>query len=785
MTTNARCLLMGPLLLFGLVEVSFAAKSGPFLRSHNRPHGRPGAVALLPNNLRITGSTQAAGPGETVTLTSNRSVTWSLAEGSIGALTSVDGNHATYRAPESITNQNVLAGCPVYPNDTVFNTRIDKLPVSAQSSTWAGNMGTVSLGFLPSWGLNIADASTPIAKESFFYSTGNNGLFVLPVWPSLKREGGAFITPFNSTDHHIITVQRESCRFYELYNTFLSGPRMCRDGVTPGCTASSGTIYSGLAYALPANGTTDAAGLPLAPLSLHLDEIRAHAIHHALRFTVAGGYIQATSGTTYLWPATGGNYMGPASANFPPYGARFRLKRAYDISRFSPLAQTILTALKEYGIILADAGTGPAITTFTDVTRDSAVMAAFNEIGRAGIKMPDFEAVDESSLMANAASAEVSPTNGFVVPENYAAVYATDSRNPKVRVAVHIPLRAVAVAMPSAEIAVAAGTKEYHLPFWVTGRDHDSAIWKLVSGPGSVSAGGVYTAPQQVDSIKQAVLTAIAAADPKVQSTLYVNVLPAPAGAIRIDSGGRGLTDANGHTFLPDVALETGGYVATGGDYPNWKTSDPDRDVYQSVDYTWGNDIEYSIVVPNGHYKVRFMLGQPYNGVGTPGGTYSPQRHLHAPMHLEANGQIGAYNFDLGIATGYKWATPYDVYVPAIVSDNILTVAARGVAPDNVTDYNPTPQLAGLEIIPDTTAPHLAIDTQQHTTIAPGLRLHLHAVGWYMSNAVTWSVSGPGQINADGVYTAPKKGFSNEFVTVIASSKEDPRLTAAVKLRIE
>ncbi len=81
-------------------------------------------------------------------------------------------------------------------------------------------MGTVSLGFLPSWGLNIADASTPIAKESFFYSTGNNGLFVLPVWPSLKREGGTFITPFNSTDHHIITVQRESCRFYEFITRF-------------------------------------------------------------------------------------------------------------------------------------------------------------------------------------------------------------------------------------------------------------------------------------------------------------------------------------------------------------------------------------------------------------------------------------------------------------------------------------------------------------------------------------------------------------------------------------
>ena len=37
-------------------------------------------------------------------------------------------------------------------------------------------------------------------------------------------------------------------------------------------------------------------------------------------------------------------------------GARFRLKASFDISSFSPANQVILTALKQYGMILADNG---------------------------------------------------------------------------------------------------------------------------------------------------------------------------------------------------------------------------------------------------------------------------------------------------------------------------------------------------------------------------------------------------------------------------------------------
>jgi len=43
-------------------------------------------------------------------------------------------------------------------------------------------------------------------------------------------------------------------------------------------------------------------------------------------------------------------------AQYPPMGARFRLKASFDISHFSATNQIILTALQRYGMMLADNG---------------------------------------------------------------------------------------------------------------------------------------------------------------------------------------------------------------------------------------------------------------------------------------------------------------------------------------------------------------------------------------------------------------------------------------------
>ncbi len=409
-------------------------------------------------------------------------------------------------------------------------------------------MGSVGIGFLTSWGTNIADSTTPVRNMSFYYTSPYNGPFVMPQWPALKRENGTFGTRLNDTDHHILTVRKGNCQFYEIYNDYFT-PATCRDGVTQGCNAQSGLTYSWNSYALPTAGSTDAAGLPLGPLTLRLDEMKAGMIQHALRFTVAGGYIHASP----YWPANSGNGCGNC-VNSPPYGARFRLKASYNISRFSPGAQVVLTALKQYGMFLADAGTGPTVTVNTDVTEDPASMGVLGEIGGAQINMTNFEAVDESSFIVSNSSLRVNPANGFETPASFAVLTATDQTNSTYQVTFPIALQSVTVGIPSPTMAIMAGMSNYQLASWITGSSNQNTMWSMVSGVGSVTPGGAYTPPASVTGPTQAVLQVASAADSSASARLYVTVLPVgsnPAGTIRIDSGNpNGTTDSNGNVWL-------------------------------------------------------------------------------------------------------------------------------------------------------------------------------------------------------------------------------------------
>ncbi len=742
-----------------------------------------GVAAITSGGLVITPSATHAGENGTITFISNRPVNWSLANGSSGTLTTSSSTSATYSAPASIPAQNVLGSCQATPNDSVYNTRIDNLPVEAHSATWTSNMGSVGLNFLTSWGTNIADNTTPVQNMAFYYTTAYNGPFVMPQWPTLKRENGTFGTRWNGTDHHILTVRKDNCQFYEIYNNYFT-PATCRDGVTQGCNAQSGLTYSWNSYALPPGGSTDAAGLPLGPLTLHLDEIKSGAIHHAMRFTLSGGYIQALA----YWPANSTNGCGGCVSS-PPYGARFRLKASFDISKFSATAQVVLTALKQYGMFLADAGTGPTVTVSTDTTEDGLTMSAFAQIGNAQINISNFEAVDETSFIVSNSSAQVNPANPYQAPSSFALLTATDQTNATYQVNFPVALQSVIVGIPSPTMAITAGMSGYQLTSWVNGTTNQTVTWSLVSGPGSVTSTGVYTPPATVSTQTSATLEVTSAADPNAFAQLYVTVLPTganPAGTIRIDSGNwANTTDGNGNLWLADEAYETGAYVQATSDYPNWTSlnGSPERSQYQSSGHTYGNDIVYSFIVPNGNYKVRVMLGQPYNGCSQPCGLVNPT--WHAPLHFEANGQIALHNYDFGLPISYAFATPWDVFIPAQVTNNSLYVALRINLPDLPTQAQPSPSINGLEIMPDSTPPYLVIDTQQQTTVKAGSTLQLYSVGWYMGNAATWSISGPGSISQGGLYTAPATASaSSQTVTITATSTVTQSVQATATLTI-
>jgi hypothetical protein len=83
------------------------------------------------------------------------------------------------------------------------------------------------------------------------------------------------------------------------------------------------------------------------------DEVAAGAIEHAIRFTMEHTKNDANDGY-FVEPAShaAGTDWGVSNV----MGMRVRLKAGFDISSYSPANQVILTAMKKYGMILADNG---------------------------------------------------------------------------------------------------------------------------------------------------------------------------------------------------------------------------------------------------------------------------------------------------------------------------------------------------------------------------------------------------------------------------------------------
>jgi len=126
--------------------------------------------------------------------------------------------------------------------------------------------------------------------------------------------------------------------------------------------------------------SSDAAGLPIFPAVVRYDELKRGAIEHALRVTVV------KTRRAYVYPAT--HYASPhTDENLPRMGERIRLRQDFDVSSFSPEVQTILKALKKYGMFVADNGIDWAVS----VAPDPRIPVMNEELRK--IKGSDFEVV--------------------------------------------------------------------------------------------------------------------------------------------------------------------------------------------------------------------------------------------------------------------------------------------------------------------------------------------------------------------------------------------------------
>jgi hypothetical protein len=275
--------------------------------------------------------------------------------------------------------------CPVLPRSNAFNQRVDKLPVAAHSATLTRAIGLDAAAH-PGFGSGIY-AGGPIGIP---YTVVRRGQKRVPVsfHYAAASDPGPYPIPRNAPieggrdadgDRHVLIVDRDRCRLYELYHARrLDGGARWRAG--------SGAVFDLRSNRVrPAGWTSaDAAGLPILPGLARYSEVARGRIDHALRFTAP------RTRRAYVHPARhfASSDSDPA---LPPMGLRVRLKRTADLSGLGRQARIVARALQRYGALLADNGSPWYFSGAPDHRWDNDDL---HTLGR--LQGSDFEVVDTS-----------------------------------------------------------------------------------------------------------------------------------------------------------------------------------------------------------------------------------------------------------------------------------------------------------------------------------------------------------------------------------------------------
>jgi hypothetical protein len=255
------------------------------------------------------------------------------------------GTDPTTQAPPLPTRR-------VFPADNAWNRDISADPVDPNSDSLIARCGGAAslhpdfgttYGGAP-WGIPFVTVSGSQRRVpvSFDYADESDpGPYPIP--PNAPIEGGAAA----GGDRHVLVVDVDHWKLYELFDA-----HPANGGAS--WTAGSGAVFDLASNALRPDGWTsaDAAGLPIFPGLVRYDEVGIqHLIAHAVRFTCP------TTRRAYVPPA---RHFASTHTDtlLPPMGMRVRLKAGVNLSTFPPDVQVILTALKTYGMLLADNG-GP------------------------------------------------------------------------------------------------------------------------------------------------------------------------------------------------------------------------------------------------------------------------------------------------------------------------------------------------------------------------------------------------------------------------------------------
>jgi hypothetical protein len=372
-----------------------------------------------------------------------------------------DGAQASRQIAFAIDGANKFLA-KIFPSNSIFHHRVDAattgLPVDTSpaapiysgylSSTVKPFFGNAYASFpngIPAFSVPYNQPDVPVTTTVYqhYFTSG-------PIPANAPVEG----TSQSTGDRHVLIYRAGGPgvhpALYEMWQGIYQNP---------GWTDSSNALWSnvnGNALTPQGNGTSDAAGLPVAPLLVNADEVIGTgtpkapngAVKHPIRFTLnhmlnywvwpatgtAGvGSCTASGGSTIptaslisqSTPPTSCTMTGPAGVGscqtktgaipvdseiyqakppescsmMGPAGEIYRLKASVATpacAATSPQAAVIITAFRNYGIILADNGDSGGLIGTPDARWNDADLSCLTSL-----TLADFEPVNVSSLIVS------------------------------------------------------------------------------------------------------------------------------------------------------------------------------------------------------------------------------------------------------------------------------------------------------------------------------------------------------------------------------------------------
>jgi uncharacterized repeat protein (TIGR01451 family) len=336
---------------------------------------------------------------------------------------SPSSNVATATLNFGVYSDTSLAGCQIFPADSIYNQRIDRLPVDTNAAHQipASYLSDplhpdFGHGFYPGPG-GIPWMRVPANQPATNVNLANSGqidaagtyAWPFPAWPNAVIEGTSYGA--DGDDHHVLILesgvnnitgpQTGACTLYETYQS-TAVPSMF-DASTNTWSMSAGLHYVLNSDEIAAsdatldNGAQDSPGIPIMPLLLRYSDVPQLA-NHPLRITFP------SPTDSWVWPGTG-----CCGGSGPPQGLLYRLKSSVNWQATcppstNPQAATLLETLQQYGAYMSDHGSAGYVQGVPDIRWNDDDLACFKKF-----TVSDLEVVDNSML-------EVSPISGQTKP---------------------------------------------------------------------------------------------------------------------------------------------------------------------------------------------------------------------------------------------------------------------------------------------------------------------------------------------------------------------------------